>query len=64
MTITCNYCKEEVEVAPYFYDQRITADRYTPTDTAEYRAVASEIRYTLYSMTLWLRTENTYTRTK
>jgi hypothetical protein len=41
MRITCKCCKEEVEVALYFYNQKITVDSYAPTFTRYYRAMTS-----------------------
>lgn len=39
MKITCKRCKEEVEVAMYFFNKRITTKCYLPGDPEEYHAV-------------------------
>ncbi len=40
MRVTCNRCREEVEVVFYFYEQRITSEHFLPTDTTEFRATS------------------------
>ena len=41
MRITCNCCKEEVEVALYFYNQEIAVVDYFPSAEKGYRAATS-----------------------
>ena len=38
MIVTCNRCREKVEVVFYYYEQQITSERFRPTDTTEFRA--------------------------
>lgn len=38
MKVTCNNCKQEVEVPMYFYNERITITSYLQFDTEEYKA--------------------------
>lgn len=38
MKVTCECCKNEVSVEPYFYDQRIDNVQFIPSDPLEYRA--------------------------
>ena len=38
MRITCNNCKQEVEVPMYFYNERITTTSYHQFGTNEYKA--------------------------
>ena len=38
MKITCNCCKQEVEIPMYFYNERITTESYMQFGTEEYKA--------------------------
>ena len=38
MKVTCNNCKQEVEVPMYFYNERITTTSYLQFNTEEYKA--------------------------
>lgn len=38
MIVTCQHCKEEVDVSMYFYNHMITKEQFLPTDAVEYKA--------------------------
>lgn len=41
MRITCEICKEEVDVSMYFYDTRVDKAQFLPSDPILYRAVTN-----------------------
>lgn len=38
MLITCQYCKEEVDVSMYFYNHMITEEHFFLSNATEYKA--------------------------
>jgi uncharacterized protein (UPF0212 family) len=41
MLTTCQNCKEEVDVAMYFYNHMITKEKYFLTQATEYKALVT-----------------------